>query len=77
MNDQDISVTSVFLNILATLGFIFFARTPPQTTADIEWASPLRPLLLSVPISVLHHRKPQRSGAVDEQSATMIPSSAM
>jgi|AmaraimetFIIA100_FD_contig_71_440475_length_1352_multi_3_in_0_out_0_2 drug/metabolite transporter (DMT)-like permease len=35
MNDQDISVTSVFLNILATLGFIFFARTPPQTSADI------------------------------------------
>jgi hypothetical protein len=35
MNDRDISVTSVFLNILATLGFIFIARTPPQTTADI------------------------------------------
>jgi hypothetical protein len=35
MNDQEICVTSVFLNIPATLGFIFFARTPPQTTADI------------------------------------------
>jgi hypothetical protein len=35
MNDQDISVTSVFLNILATLAFIFLARTLPQTTADI------------------------------------------
>jgi hypothetical protein len=35
MNDQDICVTSVFLNILAILGFMFFARTPLQTTADI------------------------------------------
>ena len=35
MNDRDISVTSVFLNILATLAFIFIAGTPPQTTADI------------------------------------------
>ena len=35
MNDRDISVTSVFLNILATLGFIFVASTPPQTTAEI------------------------------------------
>ena len=37
MNDRDISGASVFLNILATLGFIFVARTPPQTTADILW----------------------------------------
>jgi hypothetical protein len=35
MDDRDISVTSVFLNILATLGFLFVARTPPQTTAEI------------------------------------------
>ena len=35
MNDRDISVTSVFLNILATLVFLFVARTPPQTTAEI------------------------------------------
>jgi hypothetical protein len=35
MNDRDISVTSVFLNILATLIFLFVARTPPQTTAEI------------------------------------------
>ena len=35
MNDRDISVTSVFLNILATLVFLFVANTPPQTTAEI------------------------------------------
>jgi hypothetical protein len=35
MNDRDISITSVFLNILATLGFIFVARAPPHTTAEI------------------------------------------
>ena len=35
MNDRDISVTSVFLNILATLVFLFVPRTPPQTTAEI------------------------------------------
>jgi hypothetical protein len=35
MNDRDISVTSVFLNILATLVFLFVARTPPHTTAEI------------------------------------------
>jgi hypothetical protein len=37
MNDRDISSASVVLNILATLGFIFVARTPPQTTAEILW----------------------------------------
>jgi hypothetical protein len=37
MNDRDISSASIFLNILATLGFIFVARTPPQTTAEILW----------------------------------------
>ena len=37
MNDRDISSPSVFLNILATLGFIFMVRTPPQTTAEILW----------------------------------------
>jgi hypothetical protein len=37
MNDRDISITSVFLNILATLQFIFIARTPPQTTKEILW----------------------------------------
>jgi hypothetical protein len=35
MNDREISSASVFLNILATLGFIFIARTPPQTTTEI------------------------------------------
>ncbi|MFZ0067211.1 MAG: hypothetical protein WAK90_13675 [Pseudolabrys sp.] len=35
MNDQNISVASVFLNIFATLVFIFFARTPPQSTAEV------------------------------------------
>jgi hypothetical protein len=37
MNDRDISSASVFLNILATLGFILIAGTPPQTTAEILW----------------------------------------
>jgi hypothetical protein len=39
MNDQDISGASVFLNILATLGFILVVRTPPQTTAEILWVA--------------------------------------
>jgi nitrate/nitrite transporter NarK len=39
MNDRDISSASVFLNIIATLGFIFIARTPPQTTAEILWVA--------------------------------------
>ena len=35
--NEDISATSIFLNMLAIVGFIFFARTPPQTTAEIFW----------------------------------------
>jgi hypothetical protein len=39
MNDRDISIASVFLNILAILGFIFVAKTPPRTTAEILWVA--------------------------------------
>jgi len=35
--NEDISGTSIFLNMLAIVGFIFFARTPPQTTTEILW----------------------------------------
>jgi hypothetical protein len=35
--NEDISGTSIFLNILAIVGFIFFARTAPQTTSEIFW----------------------------------------
>jgi len=35
--NEDISATSIFLNMLAVVGFIFFARTPPQTTTEILW----------------------------------------
>ena len=35
--NEDISGTSIFLNMLAIVGFIFFARTPPQTTTEIFW----------------------------------------
>ena len=35
MNDRDISAVSVALNILAILGFIFVARTPPRSTTEI------------------------------------------
>lgn len=35
--NEDISATSIFLNILAIVGFIFFARTAPQTTTEIFW----------------------------------------
>ena len=35
MNDRDISATSVALHIFAILGFIFVARTPPQSTTEI------------------------------------------
>ncbi|HTL65788.1 MAG TPA: hypothetical protein VL305_12400 [Pseudolabrys sp.] len=35
--NEDISGTSIFLNILAVLGFISFARTAPQTTTEIFW----------------------------------------
>jgi hypothetical protein len=37
MNYRDISIACVFLNILAIVGFIFVARTPPQTTEEILW----------------------------------------
>jgi hypothetical protein len=37
MNDRRISSALAFLNILAILGFIFMAKTPPQTTAEILW----------------------------------------
>jgi hypothetical protein len=39
MNDRDISGASVFLNILATLVFIFVAKTQPHTTAEILWVA--------------------------------------
>jgi len=39
MDDRDISGASVFLNILAILGFLFIARTPPQTTTEILWVA--------------------------------------
>jgi hypothetical protein len=35
--NENISGTSIFLNILPTVGFIFFARTAPQTTTEIFW----------------------------------------
>ena len=35
MNDRGFSSASVLINILAILVFIFVARTPPQTTAEI------------------------------------------
>jgi hypothetical protein len=35
MNDRDISATSALLNIIAILGFIFVARTPPHSTTEI------------------------------------------
>ena len=35
--NEDISGASIFLNMLAIVGFIFFARTPPQTTTEIFW----------------------------------------
>jgi hypothetical protein len=35
MNDREFSIASVLLNILAILGFIFVARTPPHTTPEI------------------------------------------
>jgi hypothetical protein len=34
-NDHGISAVSVLLNLLATIGFLAAARTPPQTTAEI------------------------------------------
>jgi hypothetical protein len=37
MKNRGISIACVFLNVLATLGFIFVARTPPQTTEEILW----------------------------------------
>jgi predicted Kef-type K+ transport protein len=35
INDRDISAVSVVLNILAVLGFLIVARTPPETTTDM------------------------------------------
>ena len=35
MNDREFSIASVLLNIVAILGFIFVARTPPHTTSAI------------------------------------------
>lgn len=35
MTDRNISATSVLLNVLATLGFIFVAKTPPHSTNEI------------------------------------------
>ena len=35
--NEDISGTSILLNILAIVGFIFLARTAPQTTTEIFW----------------------------------------
>ncbi len=37
MNDQYILNALIFLNLLAILGFIFTARTPPQTNAELLW----------------------------------------
>ena len=35
--NEDISGTSIFLNMLAVFGFIFLARSAPQTTTEIFW----------------------------------------
>jgi hypothetical protein len=37
MNNRYSSSGLVALNFLAILGYIFIARTPPQSTADILW----------------------------------------
>ena len=39
MNGRYIFSTLVFLNVLAILGFLFIARTPPQTSVDIFWVA--------------------------------------